>query len=220
MTALLDSPPVDAPPQGWTLSDLLERFGPMPAYRFMTGYPIGEATEEDVDELQIRTKMLAELVDGVLVRKAVGSYESVVAIIIATHLQNFVQPRKLGWVLGESGMLRLWRGRVRIPDACFIAKTQTPDGKFPRHERIATLYPDLAVEVLSDSNTREEMDEKLRDYFKAGTRLVWYVDPLTRTATMYTAVDQATPVLIDGILTGESVLPGLSIPLKDVFDVE
>lgn len=219
MTALLDLP-VEASPKAWTLSELLKRFGPMPAYRFMTGYPIGEATEEDVDELQIRTKMLAELVDGVLVRKAVGSYESIVAMEIAAVIHAFVKKHKLGWVLGSDGMLRLWPGRVRIPDACFIAKTQTPDGKFPRHERIATLYPDLAVEVLSDSNTREEMHEKLRDDFQAGTRLVWYVDPLTKTAAVYTAVDRVTTIPSEGVLTGEPVLPGLSIPLKDVFDVE
>ncbi|HUQ68335.1 MAG TPA: Uma2 family endonuclease [Planctomycetaceae bacterium] len=220
MTALLDSAPMKSPPKAWSLSALAERFGPMPGWRIVTDRAPGEATEADVDELQIRTKWLAELVDGVLVRKAMGSYESVIAVIIATHLQNFVQPRKLGWVLGESGMLRLWPGRVRIPDACFIARTQTPDGKFPRHERIASLFPDLAVEVLSDSNTREEMDEKLRDYFQSGTRLVWYVDPLTKTATVYTAVDQPTSVPADGVLSGDPVLPGLAIRLADVFDVE
>jgi len=64
------------------------------------------------------------------------------------------------------------------------------------------------------------MDEKLRDYFQAGTRLVWYVDPQTKTTAIYTAVDQVTAIPVEGTLTGEPVLPGFSIPLKDVFDVE
>jgi Uma2 family endonuclease len=220
MTALLDSPPVESPLQGLTLVDLTRRFGPMPAWRVLSDRRPGLATEDDVEDLQQRTNLLAELVEGVLVRKTMGSFKSYMAGELFARIREFVKRHQLGWALPADGMLRLWPGRVRIPDACFIAKTQTPDGKFPQHERIATLYPDLAVEVLSDSNTCEEMDEKLRDYFQAGTRLVWYVDPFTKTATMYTAVDRATPVPVDGVLTGEPVLPGLAIPLKDVFDVE
>ncbi len=51
-----------------------------------------------------------------------------------------------------------------------------PGGRLPA-EAIPSLVPDLAVEVLSPSNTAAEMDQKLRDYFAAGVRLVWYLDP-------------------------------------------
>jgi Uma2 family endonuclease len=211
---------LDAPPQPLTLTDLALRFGPMPAWRLMTDRPLGEATEDDVDDLQQRTKLLAELVDGVLVRKTMGSFESLIAGEIFGMLRDFVKQQRLGWVLPADGMLCLWPGRVRIPDACFISKEQTPDGKFPRGERIANLYPDLAVEVLSDSNTREEMDEKLRDYFQAGARLVWYLDPRARTADVYTAVDRKVTIPADGHLTGDPVLPGLTISLADLFNVD
>ena len=51
------------------------------------------------------------------------------------------------------------------------------------------MTPNLAIEVLSASNTTAEMDRKLKEYFEAGAELVWYIDPQTRSATIYTSVD-------------------------------
>lgn len=204
----------------WTAVDLAQRFGAIPLSRIALDPPPGQATEEDVDQWEQRANRLFELVDGVLVEKTMGTYESLVAVEVACLLRNRVKPLRLGWILGPDGMLRLWPGRIRIPDACFISKDQTPDGKFPRGERIASLFPDLAVEVLSDSNTREEMAEKLQDYFQSGTRLVWYIDPIPQTAEVFTAVDQRTIVTRGGQLSGEPVLPGLVIALADLFDID
>lgn len=204
----------------WTAVDLAQRFGAIPLSRIALDPPPGQATEEDVDQWEQRANRLFELVDGVLVEKTMGTYESLVAVEVACLLRNRVKPLRLGWILGPDGMLRLWPGRIRIPDACFISKDQTPDGKFPRGERIASLFPDLAVEVLSDSNTREEMAEKLQDYFQSGTRLVWYIDPIPQTAEVFTAVDQRTIVTRGGQLSGEPVLPGLTIGLADLFDID
>ena len=192
----------------------------MPLWRFCFDPAPGEATEDDVDRLETQHDLHCELIDGVLVRKTMGNYESLLAIEIAALLREFVKPRKLGWVLGEAGMLRLWPGRVRIPDVSFISRTQTPDGRFPQEQRIADLHPDLAVEILSPANTDEEMSEKRRDYFQSGTRLVWIIDPVKKTAEMYTAADQRTAIDLDGVLTGEPALAGLTIPLKTVFDVD
>jgi Uma2 family endonuclease len=204
----------------WTAAQLAERFGPIVLSRISFDPPPGQATEDDVDRWEQRSNRLFELVDGVLVEKAMGSYEALIALDIGRILANHVKPRRLGWVLGADGMLRLWPGRIRIPDACFISKEQTPDGKFPRGERIASLYPDLAVEVLSESNTREEMAEKLRDYFQSGTRLVWYIDPVTQTAEVFTAADQRSEVPRGGRLSGEPVLSGFEIALASLFDVD
>lgn len=208
------------PATGWTATDLARRFGPMPLWRFCFDPPPGEATEDDVERLDVHHDIHCELVDGVLVRKTMSSFASLLATRLATILNLFVLPRHLGWVLGADGMLRLWPGRVRIPDVSFISRDQSPDGQFPRMPAIADLFPDLAVEVLSDSNTDEEMTEKRSDYFQAGTRLVWIIDPKTKTAEVYTAVDQRRSIPTDGVLFGEPVLPGLTIPLATVFDID
>ena len=214
MTAILEEAAV------WTATDLARRFGDIALSRISFDPPPGLATEDDVDRWEQRTNRLFELVDGVLVEKTMGSYQSLVAVEVARVLANFVKPLRIGWVLGADGMLRLWPGRVRIPDACFISKGQTPDGKFPKGERIASLFPDLAVEVLSESNTREEMAEKLRDYFQSGTRLVWYIDPVPQTAEVFTAADARTVVARNGRLNGEPVLPGFSIELASLFEID
>lgn len=201
------------------LADLAARFGPMPAWRILSDPPPGEATEDDVLRLHAESKQLCELVDAILVRKTMGAYESGVGGMIFAILFNYVRPRRLGIVLPADGMLQLWPGRVRIPDVCFISKDQLPDGKLPRQPAIPDLYPDLAIEVLSESNTTAEMTEKLHDYFQAGSRLVWYIDPGKRLAEVYTSLEEKTVIDATGSLSGDPVLPGLVIPLAEVFDV-
>jgi Uma2 family endonuclease len=75
----------------------------------------------------------------------------------------------------------------------------------------------LAAEILSQGNTAEEMERKLRDYFQTGVRLVWYIEPGTRTARAYTAVGQWMEVGPDGLLLGGEVLPGFELPLAQLF---
>jgi len=104
----------------------------------------------------------------------------------------------------------------RIPDVCFIRWERFPNRQLPR-EPIPSLAPDLAVEVLSEGNTEGEMQRKLYDYFTAGIRLVWYIDPRSRTAKAYTAVDQSVPVGQNESFSGGEVLPGFELPLNDVF---
>ena len=105
---------------------------------------------------------------------------------------------------------------MRIPDVSFIRWEQFPNRELPP-EPIPALAPDLAVEVLSEGNTEAEMQRKLHDYFTAGVRLVWYVDPRTRTAKAYTAEDQCVEFSKQQSLSGGDVLPGFELPLRDLF---
>jgi Uma2 family endonuclease len=200
----------------WTAVDLVERFGPIPLDRIVTRPAPGQATEGDAIDLADRKVRLCELVDGILVEKAMGSMESVLAIEIASLLRNWVKPRKLGTVLGEAGMLRLAPGLIRIPDVAFLSKDKFPGGRFPR-DSAWSLAPDLAIEVLSPGNTDEEMTEKLHDYFNAGTRLVWYVDPRKRQVQVFTSPISSRIVTQDQTLDGGDVLPGFELSLKELF---
>src|SRR5438128_410273 len=104
-----------------TLADLQRRLGGIPLSRIRFHPPPGTATEQDVLDTHARQKRLCELVDGVLVEKAMGSPESCLAIEIARMLKTFVKQHRLGLVAGEAGMMRLSSGLVRIPDVSFIA---------------------------------------------------------------------------------------------------
>jgi Uma2 family endonuclease len=199
-----------------TLADLLERFGPMPYYRIRHDPPPGTATEQDVIDVHDREDRLCELVDGVLVEKTMGLLESFLALELGALLRGFVSERGLGIAVGADGTIRLAPGLVRIPDVAFFSWNRLPGRKIPR-EPIPDLVPDLAVEVLSKSNTKQEMDRKLADYFTAGVRVVWYIDPEKRTAEVFSAPDRSVILQEKDSLEGGDVLSGFSLPLADLF---
>ena len=131
-------------------------------------------------------------------------------------LGNFVQQNGLGIVMPPDGMMRLAPGLVRLPDVSFISWEQLPERKIP-HKEIWDLAPDLAVEVISRGNTRQEMARKLADYFSAGVRLVWYVYPATCEVEVYEAADKCVTLAAQDTLDGGQVLPGFRLPLATLF---
>ena len=199
-----------------TLADLLDQLGGIAPERVRVPPPPGTATEKDVLKVHARQGRLCELVDGVLVEKGIGFLESVLASARIEVLQGFVKPRNLGLVAGEAGMMRLAPGLIRIPDVAFISWERLPGQRMPR-EAIPDLAPDLVVEMLSTSNTEAEMARKRREYFAAGARLVWVVDPVARTVEVYMTPDQAIVRHEDEILDGGAVLPEFTLPLQDLF---
>jgi Uma2 family endonuclease len=206
-----------SPPIVWTtVADLFEQLGHVPQERVLLVPTPGTATEQDVLDLIDHADRVCELVDGVLVEKTMGYTESVLALAIGEYLRGFVRKHKLGIVSGESGPMKILPMQVRMPDVSFVSWQRFPDGKFPAAP-IPAVAPDLAVEVLSDSNTEGEMRRKLQDYFTAGVRLVWYVDPRDRTAAVYTSPEQCTVFDENGVLSGGDVLPGFELPLKELF---
>jgi Uma2 family endonuclease len=142
-----------------------------------------------------------------------GFYESVLAMAIGRFIGNYLESHNLGIVAGEAGMLRILGRQIRIPDVSFIRWERLPQGREP----VPAVSPDLAVEVLSESNTEREIQGKLGEYFTGGTRLAWIIDPRTRTARIYHAPDQWTLVDEAGSLTGGDVLPDFELKLKSLF---
>jgi Uma2 family endonuclease len=203
-------------PRTWNLSDLIEHVGDVPPKRIRLFPAPGTATEKDVIDLQDREDRLYELVDGILVEKTVGLRESCLAGFLIQWLGSFADLHDSGIVTAPDGMLRLAPGRVRIPDVAFISWKRLPQHQYP-NEPIPELVPDLAVEVLSEGNTKAEMDQKLKEYFFAGVLLVWFVDPEKRTVTVYTAPDQSVQLGEDDTLDGGDVLPGFALPLARLF---
>jgi Uma2 family endonuclease len=148
-------------------------------------------------------------------RRRSGSTNPFHAAWIIYFLIDFIRPRRLGQVRGPNGFFRLFPNMVRIPDASFISKQRFPKGG---QGAVADLAPDLVVEILSKGNTKREMDRKLREFFEAGVRLVWYVDPRKRTARVYTSPKHSTLLAEDEFLDGGDVLPGFRLSLREWFD--
>jgi Uma2 family endonuclease len=211
MTTLLTSSP-----EIRTLGDLLERLGNVPPQRVRFHPLPGEGTEADVVAIEAHENRLCELIDGVLVEKAMGYRESLLAGWILTALNAFVLPRKLGMVSGADGMMQLFPGMVRIPDVAYVSRQRLPGGRVPA-EPIPRLVPDLAVEVLSESNTEAEMARKRREYFEAGVRLVWLVDLDARTVTVFTGPQESSTLTQNQTLDGGDVLPEFTLALAGLF---
>ncbi len=201
---------------GVTVGDLLKRLGNIPASRVRLYPTPGTATEKDLIRVLDHENRPCELVEGTLVEKPTGFDESQIAVTIIILVGSFVRRHKLGIVSGADGAIRLFPGLVRIPDLAFVSWDSLPGRKRPKAP-IPHLAPDLVVEVLSKSNTKAEMDRKLREYFKAGVRLVWMVNPRARTVRVHTAVDQSVLLDEDQSLDGGTVLPGFVLRVKDVF---
>ena len=198
------------------LADLLRQLGGISPKRIRANPPPGTATEQDVLAIHRREKRLYELVSGVLVEKIMGVLESWLACDLIKRLGNFLDQHNLGFLLGPDGALRILPRLVRIPDISFIAWKQLSVRRIPT-EPIPDLAPALAVEVLSEGNTKKEMARKVREYFLAGVWLVWLVDPRMRTVSVYTAPDQVRVLGEDDTLDGGDVLPGMVLPLREVF---
>src|SRR5262249_20981066 len=149
-------------------------------------------TEADVIRyVDQEPKRLVELVDGTLVEKPIWQYESRVGHVVGYYLEGYLEDHDIGIVYGADATLRIIPGRVRLPDVSFVPWTKLPTRELPS-ESIAAIAPDLAVEVLSESNTRREMEKKRKDYFRGATKLVWQIDPDTQTAQVFTSLDKFT----------------------------
>lgn len=204
-------------PADWTLADLQRHLGGIPLERIRLCPTPGYATEADVLEIEAREDRLCELEDGVLVEKPMGWYESMIAMLIGIEIGNYLKVHDLGQLLGADGSLKILPGKVKIPDLSFISWSRWPTEKLSRRP-IPALVPDFVVEVLSESNTAAEMDDKLKQYFQAGVRLVWYVDPHARSAKSYTSPLDAVEVQESGFLDGGEVLSGFQVSLRAVFE--
>lgn len=200
----------------WVLSDVVEHLGGVPLERIRVFPPLGTATEQDVLESKSRYNRICELIDGVLVEKIMGTYESMLAVVLIGYLELYMRQHDLGIVLDSGGPLRILATQVRVPDVSVILWERFPGGRLPE-EPIWAVAPDLAVEILSPSNTEKEMRQKLRDYFLSGVRLVWYIDPETRTAEIFLAPEERTVISEQGILDGGEVLPGFQVTLGELF---
>lgn len=199
-----------------TMQELLDELGNIPPSRVWLTPAPGTATEQDLLELREKENRLFELVDGTLVEKSMGFQEALLAMLLGKLLDDFCRPRNLGLVTGADGAIRLAPKLVRVPDVAFFPWDRIPDGRVPK-DRIPSLGPDLAVEILSESNTPAEMARKRREYFQSGARLVWLVDPKSRSVAVFTSSDQSVTLTESDILDGGIVLPGFTLQLREFF---
>jgi Uma2 family endonuclease len=214
MTAVLTNIPGGTARRFETAADWLQSLGDVPLNRIIFDPLPGTATEADLLHFVERDK-LCELIDGTLVEKPVGWAEAIIAANLIAHLNHYIMPRNLGVVSGADSTLRMAStGRIRLPDVVFVTRERIPKTR----QAVPTLAPDLAVEILSPSNTTAEINQKLREYFESGTKLVWIIDPEKRTVAIYRRPGEPARILeASSVLDGEDVIPGFSVAVVELF---
>jgi Uma2 family endonuclease len=195
-----------------SLAELLHELGDIPAHRVrLHPYP-GTATEADAVWV-CEHETGCELINGTIVENTVGMPEDYLGTLLSRLLLNFVLPRRLGLVVTGRPQFRMGRGNLREPDVSFTRGDRLPS-PLPQ---VGGWCPDLCVEVLSPDNTRREMAMKRVEYFAAGCRLVWEIDPRTKCAVTYVGPEEGSAIDESGTLDGGDVLPGFTLSLRDLF---
>lgn len=176
-------------------------------------------TVEDLDRLPDDGWKHELQVGFLLAEPLPGMRHGRVAAEIGARLAGFVRRRRLGVVVANDTGFVLSRApdTVRGPDVAFV----TAERFAAVGDRVSVFpgAPDLAVEVLSPSNTPSGVHAKVGDYLAAGTRLVWVVDSEAETVAVHRSLLSPRRLGGEEILEGEDVLPGFRVRVARLFEV-
>ena len=162
-----------------------------------------------------------ELWEGVLTEVSPSSVKSgLIRIRISGAMSVYVETHDLGYVTdSETGFILTTNPHTVVaPDVGFFRPDRYPEdyperGFFP-------MPPDLAVEVISPTDERADIEKGQVLYARAGVPLVWWVDPEQRTVTVHRLGQN--PEVLDEVATldGEDVLPGFFLPIQRIFAIK
>jgi Uma2 family endonuclease len=159
-----------------------------------------------------------EIVNGELIDMGnSGAKHGYVCSILMILLGGYVHIQKLGAMFDSSTAFKMKSGNKRSPDVSFMAKERLqglddlPDGFLEG-------APDLAVEILSPSNTVEEIHNKLVEYFENGSRLVWVIHPKEQYVLVYRSAQEPDRLLKSAdSLDGEDIVPDFTLAVAELF---
>jgi Uma2 family endonuclease len=142
-----------------------------------------------------------------------NGYSSEIGFLIGHYILSYTIPRKIGHVTEGQGGYDLPNETTYAPDVAYISNE--------RQRRLPSIgfvpaTPELVVEVMSPGNSAPEMEQKVTDYLAAETLIVWVVYPNTKTVVVHT--NDGTKHLTEAdTLDGGDVLPGFTLPVRDIF---
>lgn len=163
---------------------------------------------------------LYEVVDGQIVELApMGAYEVWIATILVARLETFVRQQQLGRAVQEMLFdLTAATGRKRRPDVAFVSFDRWPrQRRLPRSEAWEVV-PNLAVEVVSQTNSVEDIVDKVAEYFRAGVERVWVILPSQEQVYAYESPTSVRILTRTDELRGEPILPQFRLPLAELFE--
>ena len=169
-------------------------------------------------------RLYSEGVRGELIRGELcqtmptGQEHGEIVVNLAALLRMFVKSRKLGRLTASDAGVWLERDpdTVREPDIAYFSTEKMPLGT--RITGYAEVVPDLVVEVVSPNNSLREVNDKALMWLSYGARLVWVVNPDTRSVNVYRAGRVASTLTESDTLDGLDTVPGFTCTVGEVFD--
>ncbi len=155
-----------------------------------------------------------EYVSGELVPMAPPSREhGEISVNVIRYLDAHVYQNKLGRLYTAETTFQVGERTVK-PDVAFVSTARLTGDK----TKGFSIPPDLAIEVVSPSDVQSRIAEKALAYLDAGTRLVWVLEPVSKTVTIYRSERNIEVLTLDDLLTGEDVVPGFTCPVAHLFE--
>ena len=163
--------------------------------------------------------MLYEVVDGQVVEKIMGVFATAISSLLFEILGPFARKNRLGQFFSEMLFrIDIDQDLQRRPDVAFVSHARWPHNRGPRDVPVWDIVPDLAIEVISPSNSASAVQRKVHEYFKAGVIRVWVVYPEQAEVFIYSTPQQIQVVGIGQELDGGDLLPGFRLPVAVLFE--
>jgi Uma2 family endonuclease len=198
----------------------------------LTQTPTSDRSETPCDEIIVEKKVWTdeefmalsrdrhrfEIVNGELVdRDKLGAKHSYIAFMLIYALFAVVRSQKLGALFNSSTAFKMKNGNKRASDISFFAKERL-QGMEDLPDGFLEGGPDLAIEVLSPTNTIAEIEGKIAEYFENGSRLVWVIYPNSQYVLVYRSAQEPDRLLKSSdSLDGEEVVPGFTFVVGNLF---
>jgi len=155
-----------------------------------------------------------ELINGELIEMpGAKPIHNVLQARLGRFVDIFVTDKDLG-IVGVEVYCEFTAKDIAQPDVAYFSKARIQGHDLNEYFHVA---PDLAIEIISPSETAQNVNTKVQKYFQHGSQLVWNFYSDTQQVYVYTSPDDVHIVNINGTLTGENVLPGFSLAVRDVF---
>ena len=145
-----------------------------------------------------------------------GGKHGRIAGVFTVKSGNFILDNRLGEVFAAETRFLIQRSpdTAIAPDWAFVQTARLPD---PLPDSFMPLVPDAILEVRSPSDRESEVVAKMQRWMAAGVRLGWELNPRTQTTTVYRPGQLPQEIDINGTISGEDVLPGFTLPMRQLF---
>ena len=176
--------------------------------------PKARMTEEELMRLPADGRKW-ELTDGEAKEVPTAVIHDIIVGTVIGLIRPFAKGR--GYVAASQAGFRMINGNIRVPDVSFYRKSRLPNGPSAKFQDGA---PDLCIEIISPSEERSEMEQKVREYFASGAVYVWQMFPETETLVVFTSPTQSRTLRGRESIDAGELLPGFVCQVRELFEVE